>query len=94
MIWYQILLYLPLDGVTAEQSKWAFGLFVLVIPDAGFDAEKTFERGKQGLMAFGFHPDRVLWAKNGVMIACIVLTISMCPAVIPLSCCVRCATTE
>lgn len=31
----------------------------LVIPYAGFDAEKTFEREKQGLVEFGFNPDKI-----------------------------------
>ena len=36
----------------------------LVIPYAGFDAEKTFEREKQGLIDFGFNPNKVVFVKS------------------------------
>lgn len=36
----------------------------LVIPYAGFDIEKTFEREKQGLVAFGFDPQRIVFMRD------------------------------
>ena len=36
----------------------------LVIPYAGFDEEKTFEREKQGLVNFGFNPDKIVFVKS------------------------------
>lgn len=41
----------------------------LVIPYAGFDAEKTFEREKQGLIDFGFNPNKVVFVKSNFDIA-------------------------
>ena len=35
----------------------------LVIPYAGFDVEKTFEREKQGLVSFGFAPQNIVFVK-------------------------------
>lgn len=52
---------IPQDGLREKTC--------LVIPYAGFDAEKTFLREKQGLIAFGFHPERIKWAKSGEMLA-------------------------
>lgn len=40
-----------------------------VIPYAGFNADKTFEREKQGLVSFGFNPDKIVYVKNRVDIA-------------------------
>lgn len=40
----------------------------LVVPYAGFDAEKTFEREKQGLIEFGFSPEHIRCARNGQMV--------------------------
>ena len=31
----------------------------LIVPYAGFDVEKTFQREKQGLVEFGFNPDKI-----------------------------------
>ena len=36
----------------------------LVIPYAGFDTEKTFEREKRGLIEFGFSPDKIKFVRN------------------------------
>ena len=41
----------------------------LVIPYAGFDAEKTFEREKQGLVDFGFNPEKIELVRNSFDIA-------------------------
>lgn len=41
----------------------------IVIPYAGFDAEKTFEREKQGLIDFGFNPNKVVFVKSNFDIA-------------------------
>lgn len=41
----------------------------LVIPYAGFDAEKTFEKEKQGLVNFGFDPDKIVFVRSRFDIA-------------------------
>jgi len=41
----------------------------LVIPYAGYDVEKTFEREKQGLIAFGFDPEKIQFARERMDIA-------------------------
>ena len=41
----------------------------LVIPYAGFDVEKTFEREKQGLVNFGFNPDKIVFVRSRFDIA-------------------------
>lgn len=41
----------------------------LVVPYAGFDAEKTFEREKQGLVDFGFNPEKIELVRNSFDIA-------------------------
>ena len=41
----------------------------LVIPYAGFDTEKTFEREKQGLVNFGFNPNKIVFVRSRFDIA-------------------------
>lgn len=41
----------------------------LIIPYAGFDVEKTFEIEKQGLINFGFNPDKVVFVRSRFDIA-------------------------
>ena len=36
----------------------------LIVPYAGFDVEKTFEREKQGLVSFGFAPQNIVFVKS------------------------------
>ena len=43
--------------------------YCYILPYAGFDVEKTFEREKRCLIEFGFSPDKIKFVKNRLDIA-------------------------
>ena len=47
-----------------SQDKSLYDKKCLVLPYAGFNAEKTFEKEMQGLTEFGFNPDKIIFWKS------------------------------